>query len=73
MDFIIEHWPSISAILGAILLRLIPTEKNYDIISKILKLLDLVIPNLKKGGGKHIAKIILFFALAFVSVTGVIH
>lgn len=68
LPFIIEHWASISAIVAAIGLRLFPTEKNYDIFQKLLRLLDLIIPNLKKGGGRHVAKVILFFVLASVSV-----
>jgi hypothetical protein len=67
IQFIIDYWPQITLIIAA-LIRLIPTEKNYDVASKILRLLDLIIPNLKKGGGRHVARLILFFALAFVSV-----
>lgn len=67
LPFIIEHWAAISAIIAAIGLRLFPTEKNYDVFHKVLRLLDLIIPNIKKGGGRHAAKIILFFALASVS------
>lgn len=66
--FVIEHWPSLSALIAAIWLRLFPTEKNYDIFSKVLRLLDLIVPNIKKGGGRHVAKLILFFALVSVSV-----
>lgn len=68
IEFLINNWASVSAIVAAIGLRLFPTEKNYDIFSKILKLLDLIVPNIKKGGGRHVAKLILFFALAFVYV-----
>lgn len=64
INFSINHWAEISAVVLAIGARLFPTEKNYDIIHKIVKLLDIIIPNLKKGGGKHgIAKAIIFFAL----------
>lgn len=51
--FIVEHWVIISSILALILPRLVPTGKNYDLATAILKLLDKLIPNLKKGGGKH--------------------
>lgn len=68
LPFIIEHWAALSAVIAAIGLRLFPTEKNYDIFSKILRILDLIVPNIKKGGGRHITKIVLFFVLAFVSV-----
>ena len=64
LSFLIEHWASISAVVAAVGLRLFPTEKNYDIFSKILKILDLIVPNIKKGGGRHAAKILLFFVLA---------
>lgn len=67
LPFIIEHWAAVSAVIAAIGLRLFPTEKNYDIFSKILRILDLIVPNMKKGGGRHVAKAILFFVLVFVS------
>lgn len=65
LDFIIEHWISVSGLLLLIVTRLIPTEKNQDIAKRVLEILDLVIPNLKKGGGRHKIKnfIIVFVCL----------
>lgn len=65
LDFIIEHWISVSGLLLLIATRLIPTEKNQDIAKRVLEILDLVIPNLKKGGGRHKIKnfIIVFVCL----------
>lgn len=71
LNFIIEHWLSISSILLLIILRVIPTEKNRDIAKGILKLLDYIVPNLKKGGGKHLSIILLFISFYSFSQTPV--
>ena len=36
-----------------IVFRLTPSEKDNTILQKIKNFLDLIIPNFKKGGGKH--------------------
>lgn len=69
MNFIFEHWVSISGLLALIISRVIPTGKNYDIAKKILDFLDIIIPNLKKGGGRHKTKTFsLIFVLCSLSV-----
>ena len=67
LDFILDNWETglgISTLLVTLILRLIPTEKNHDLILKIFKILDAVIPNVRKGGGKHtITKMVVIFML----------
>jgi hypothetical protein len=60
-EFLIEHWVlTLSPVVWA-LIRIIPTKKNYDLVAGIVKIIDLLIPNLKKGGGtfKMIALLLL--------------
>lgn len=64
LDFITEHWAAISVLILAIGIRVIPTEKNYDILKNIVRIIDYIIPNLKKGGGKHTIRIILFMIIS---------
>jgi hypothetical protein len=63
LNFIIDHWILITPIILEIGARVIPTEKNYSILSHAVKLLNVVIPNLKKDkndGGITLHLIIIF-------------
>lgn len=46
-EFVINYWEPLAVLLWA-LIRLIPTKKNFDVFAGILKILDVVVPNLKK-------------------------
>jgi hypothetical protein len=65
LDFIAENWLIISPVLLEGIVRLIPSKKNYSIIRGVGKLLDKIIPNLKKGGGVHI---IILMLISFASL-----
>ena len=56
MNFIIENWVILlPAVLGLaeVIVRLTPTTKDDSILEWIWKLVNLILPNNKKGGGKH--------------------
>jgi hypothetical protein len=60
LQFITENWEYISAAAAGVVglvIRLVPTNKNLDLVSKGLikglKFLDKIIPNRKKDGGTH--------------------
>lgn len=48
LNFILENWVWLSPILLEILLRLMPTDKDTSIISNAFKLLNKIIPNIRK-------------------------
>ena len=55
MDFIKEHWVALLfGLLGfaEVVTRLTPTKKDDTILQWIKSILDVIIPNLAKGGGK---------------------
>ena len=56
MEIIQEHWPEI--VIGVlafakIVVNLTPSEKDNAVFGWLDKLVNAIIPNLKKGGGKH--------------------
>jgi hypothetical protein len=54
-EILLENWgPLLLAFLGFIelIVRLTPSEKDNSILNMIIKFLNIIIPNLKKGGGK---------------------
>ena len=51
-DFMVDNWVSISTILLYIVYRLVPT-KQADFIKAVIDWLWNIIPDNKKGGGKH--------------------
>ena len=54
-QLIADNWGSLLlALLGFVelLVRLTPTEKDNSILNMIIKFLNIILPNLKKGGGK---------------------
>jgi len=59
MEWIIENWDGIVYALGAILAaakaiaNLTPTEEDNNFLGKVGKAIDKVVPNKKKGGGRH--------------------
>lgn len=62
INFITENWEAISAVVSAALLllaRIVPTNKNIDLIGTAFKWLDKIIPNIKKGGGTHLILILI--------------
>lgn len=50
IQFINDYWPLITAVLGLaeIILRMIPTTKNWSVVDKIYKVLYLIVPNKRK-------------------------
>ena len=55
MDFLKENW--VALLLGLIafaevVTRLTPTKKDDTVLNWVKQILDVFIPNLKKGGGK---------------------
>jgi hypothetical protein len=69
LHFLIENWALITSIVLTfveVVLRWLPTDKNYSILDNILKFIAKIfsiIPNRKPFGGKHI----LFILFLFVS------
>ena len=56
MDTLMNHYPEIIlAVMGLakVIVNLTPSEKDNKIFNWLDKLIDVFIPNLKKGGGKH--------------------
>ena len=56
MEYILAHLPEL--VLGAmgvlkIIVNLTPSEKDNKIFDWLDKLIDVIVPNLKKNGGKH--------------------
>lgn len=59
LDIIKENWGSLLLGLLAfveLLVRLTPTEKDNSILNMIIKFLNVLIPNLKKGGGTFVMR-----------------
>ncbi len=55
MEFLKNNWvPLLLGLIGLaeVVTRLTPTKKDDSILEWVKKLLDVFIPNLKKGGGK---------------------
>lgn len=56
MEFVMENLTEIVyAVLTVawVVVRITPTKKDNDILTVIQKIVDYIIPNRKKGGGKH--------------------
>jgi len=56
IDFLIENWvPLLIGFMAflKVIVNLTPSEKDNKIFEWLDKLINLIIPNLKKGGGKH--------------------
>lgn len=54
LEFITEHWVALLfGLLGfaEVVTRLTPTKKDDTILQWVKSILDVIIPNLKKGGG----------------------
>lgn len=57
IEFLKENWmPLLLALMGLakVIVNLTPSEKDNKIFAIVDKLFDTFIPNLKKGGGKHL-------------------
>lgn len=52
-EFISNNWPMVSGVAYFVLARIIPTERSIDILNGVKNLADCIVPNLKKGGGRH--------------------
>lgn len=56
IQFIAANWewlvPALFILLEAVV-RITPTEKDNSLLEKVKELFDFILPNLKKGGGKH--------------------
>lgn len=56
MQFALEHIEMILTVLYLIyclIIRRVPTKKDFEIVSILAKMLNRYIPNKKKGGGYH--------------------
>ncbi len=65
MKFIFENWELLSAFAFGVLeivLRLTPTDKNYSLLERIFKLLDKIVPNIRKDKTRGWTKLIFLFA-----------
>ena len=56
MEFIIENltaliWALIA--FAVVITRLTPTQKDNDILNLIIRFLNVILPNNRKGGGLH--------------------
>lgn len=62
-----EQWLILSPVLLSLVLRLIPTKKNWDIVGMFVKFIfnqiDKRIPNIKKGAGKFTTILLMLFVL----------
>jgi len=47
---------ALAIIVAEAITNITPSEKDNSILLKIKKIINFVIPNLKKGGGKHETK-----------------
>jgi len=47
--WLFENWYFLFITVCEVFLRLFPTEKNYSIIGWITKMIDLILPNVKKN------------------------
>jgi hypothetical protein len=63
LDFFTNYWEVISPLVGIILLRIIPTEKNYCIVEALMKFLNAIVPNNRK-------KVLPFALLMLISTLG---
>lgn len=66
LNFTLDNWLIISPVLIAIALRIWPTEKDYDVIGLIFRVLDKIIPNVRK---KVRSVAVLLFMLSFMSLS----
>jgi hypothetical protein len=59
MNWLIQHYTDLIAILvglvavGEIVVKLTPTEKDNAFLVRVVSALSAIIPNFRKGGGKH--------------------
>lgn len=56
MDFVIENWIPLLAgalALAKVIVNLTPSEDDNKVFAILDKIVNALIPNLKKGGGKH--------------------
>ena len=55
MEFIVNNWQwLLAATVGVaeIVVNITPTKKDNSILNSVVKVIDALIPNNKKGGGK---------------------
>lgn len=52
-DLSITEIVAILILVGEAIVSITPSEKDNSILLKIKRVINLIIPNLKKGGGKH--------------------
>lgn len=69
IEWIKTNWDTILEVIGVVyivaelVVKLTPSEKDNTILKKVVDLvnqvIDLIVPNLKKGGGTHNTNIIV--------------
>lgn len=52
-DLSLTEIVAILILVGEAIVSITPSEKDNSILLKIKRVINLIIPNLKKGGGKH--------------------
>lgn len=54
IEFLLEYWMQISPLAYELIARLYPTRWNISILDNIFKLLNLIVPNLRRPHGREI-------------------
>ena len=60
LEFLQKHWVLLLTgviCLSEIIVRLTPSQKDNSILNKVLNIVDFLLPNLRKDGGKFVNKI----------------
>lgn len=48
LNFIIDHWPQLAPLIYELIARLVPTKWNLSLIDNAWKLLNFIVPNIRK-------------------------
>lgn len=67
-QFFIDYWPALAPILWELVVRLNPSEKSLSILTFVWRILNIVFPDKKTGGGTHIV-IWLLMLLPFLGMS----
>jgi hypothetical protein len=64
LDFISEYWMYLSPIIYELIVRLLPTQKNYSMLDLTFEVLNKTVPNIRKN---KVVKLVVILALAGVT------